>query len=181
MEVVGEADSFDEVLGQLETIRPEVVVMDIFIPGPGFQESFRILRERGLGVVAFGEQPESRFGARSLESGASAYLSKTRTSEELVWAIQRAYEGRTYTTPDTARQILRSEGNGDTRVPHELLSPREFQVLLLLGAGRAVGRISEELSLSPKTISTYRSRVLEKLGLRSTADIVRYVLENDLL
>jgi DNA-binding NarL/FixJ family response regulator len=181
MEVVGEAGAFEETLAGVASTRPEVVVLDIALPGPGFLESLRVLHARGLGVVALGSQPESRFGARSLQAGASAYLSKERTPDELLWAIRRVHEGRTYTTAETARDLVRKRGDGGARPAHETLSEREFEVLLHLGAGKTVGEIGRQIGVSPKTVSTYRSRLLEKLGLATTADIVRYALEHDLL
>jgi len=181
IEVVGEAATFDELLDQIAEARPEIVILDVSMPGPGFLESVRHLRDLGVRVLVLSMHPESQFAARALKGGASAYLSKERTPDELIGAIHRVHAGRTYVTPSVVRELAASAGSGGDAPPHERLSEREFQVLLLMGAGRTVGEISRGLSLSPKTISTYRSRILDKLDLHSTADLVRYALQHDLI
>jgi DNA-binding NarL/FixJ family response regulator len=181
IEVVGEAATFDELLAHLAEARPDVVILDVSMPGPGFLESLRQLVERGVRVLVLSMHPESQFAARALKGGASAYLSKERTPDELIGAIHSVHAGRTYVTPSLVRELGVSDGRGGGALPHEQLSEREFQVLLLLGAGRTVGEISRSLSLSPKTISTYRARILDKLDLHSTADLVRYALQHDLV
>lgn len=181
IEVVGEAATFDELLGHLAEARPEIVILDVSMPGPGFLESLRRLCELGVRVLVLSMHPESQFAARALKGGASAYLSKERTPDELIRAIHSVHAGRTYVTPSLAAELAVGEGTDAEGPPHESLSEREFQVLLLLGAGHTVGEISRSLSLSPKTISTYRARILDKLGLHSTADLVRYALQYDLI
>ena len=180
IEVVGEAATFDALLDQLAEARPEIVILDVSMPGPGFLESLRQLGERGLRVLVLSMHPESQFAARALKGGASAYLSKERTPDELIRAIHRVHAGGTYMTPSLAADLAVSDPTDDGLPPHERLSEREFQVLLLLGEGRTVGEISRTLSLSPKTVSTYRARILDKLELHSTADLVRYALQHEL-
>lgn len=181
MEIVGEAATFPDLFARLPEARPEIVVLDISMPGPGFLESLRLLREQEVRVVVLSMHPESQFAVRAIKAGASAYLSKERTPDELIGAIRHVHEGKTYVTPALAEELAERLSTDRESLPHEELSEREFQVLLMLGSGRAVGEISRELSLSPKTISTYRARILRKLGLQTTADMVRYALQHDLV
>ncbi|HSV93542.1 MAG TPA: response regulator transcription factor, partial [Desulfobacterales bacterium] len=110
----------------------------------------------------------------------SAYLTKGSAPEELVRAIRTVAAGRRYVTPSIAERLVERLDTGAGRPPHEILSDRELQVLVLLGRGRAVGEIAKELSLSVKTVSTYRARVLEKMGMGSTAQLIRYAVQNGL-
>jgi DNA-binding NarL/FixJ family response regulator len=181
IEVVGEAATFAGLIEQLPEVRPEIVILDISMPGPGFLESVRILRDREVRVLVLSMHPESHFAVRALKAGASAYLSKERTPGELIGAIQRVHEGRTYLTPSVAEELAERLVADSDQSRHEHLSEREFQVLLMLGSGRTVGEISRELSLSPKTVSTYRARILQKLELQTTSDLVRYALQNQLV
>lgn len=181
IEVVGEAATFDELMERLPEVHPEIVILDISMPGPGFLESVHILRDREVRVLVLSMHPESHFAIRALKAGASAYLSKERTSGELIGAIQRVHEGRTYVTPSLAEELAESLVAGSDEFRHEHLSEREFQILLMLGSGKSVGEISRELSLSPKTVSTYKARVLQKLGLETTTDLIRYALHHQLV
>lgn len=181
MEVVGEAATFPDLFARLPEARPEIVVLDISMPGPGFLESIRLLRDQEVRVVVLSMHPESQFAVRAIKAGASAYLSKERTPDELIGAIRHVYEGRTYVTPSLAEELAARLSADRDSSPHEELSEREFQVLLMLGSGRTVGEISRELSLSPKTVSTYRARILRKLDLQTTADMVRYALQHELI
>jgi len=181
IEVVGEAATFAELMEQLPEVRPEIVILDISMPGPGFLESVHILRDQEVRVLVLSMHPESHFAVRALKAGASAYLSKERTSGELIGAIQRVHEGRTYVTPSLAEELAESLVAGSDEFRHEQLSEREFQILLMLGSGKGVGEISRELSLSPKTVSTYKARVLQKLGLETTTDLIRYALHHQLV
>jgi DNA-binding NarL/FixJ family response regulator len=181
IEVVGEAGTFDELMERLPEVRPEIVILDVSMPGPGFLESVHILRDRDVRVLVLSMHPESHFAMRALKAGALAYLSKERTPGELIGAIQRVHEGRTYVTPSLAEELVEGLVTDSEQFRHEQLSEREFQVLLMLGSGKTVGEISRELSLSPKTVSTYKARVLEKLGLQTTSDLVRYALQHQLV
>ena len=178
--VVGEAATAEEIFDRLEEADPDVVLLDISMPGPGFLETMRWLRERPVKVLVLSMYPEEQFGLRALEAGAAGYLTKEKTPSELLAAVRRVHEGRRHLSEELAERLanqMAGEPEGD---PHEQLSEREFQVLQLLGTGMTIGEISDRLSLSPKTVSTYRTRILRKLDLRTTADIVRYAVENEL-
>ena len=131
-------------------------------------------------VIILSMYSEEQYAVRSLRDGASAYLTKTSAPDELVMAIETVAAGRRYITPSIADRLAGYIEDSATRPAHELLSDREMQVLVLIGSGRAVGEIAEELKLSVKTVSTYRSRVLEKMGMASNADLIRYAIHHRL-
>lgn len=177
--VSGEASSGEELLDRLPTSDSDVVLLDVSLPGSGFLETMRRLRGQECPVLAIGE-PGDQMALRSLKAGAAGYLTKDRPIEELRGAIDRVRTGHRYVSETLAERLadeFTDTGNGPA---HERLSQREFQVVQLLGRGMTIGEISRDLSLSPKTVSTYRTRILRKLGLRTTADIVRYAVEKDL-
>ena len=125
---------------------------------------------------------ESEFAVRALQAGAAGYLTKQSAAEELISAVHKVLAGGRYITASLAEKLAAVVARGpDTALPHESLSEREFQTLRLLAAGRAVKEIAAQLSLSAKTVSTYRTRVLEKLGVKSTVDLVRYALKHGLV
>ncbi|NBU58212.1 MAG: DNA-binding response regulator [Betaproteobacteria bacterium] len=130
-------------------------------------------------VLAFGVKPEEDFALPLIELGAAGYLHKCSPPEQILVAVRTVLGGDTYLPPGVARSLL-AGGHGQAELPHLALSRREMGVLLMLGAGRPLKRIADELNLSIKTVSTYRSRVLQKLGLASNADLTRYVIERGL-
>lgn len=178
--VVGEAATSAEIFERLDESDTHVLLLDISMPGPGFLETMRQLREREVRVLVVSMYPEEQFGIRALKAGAAGYLTKDQPADELVDAIRRVHSGRRYLSETLADRLASELANGE-REPHEELSEREFQVMQMLGEGMTIGEISERLSLSPKTVSTYRTRILRKLDLRTTADIVRYAVENELV
>lgn len=178
--VVGEAATAEEVFDRLDASAADVILLDLSMPGPGFLEMMRWLRERPVRVLVVSLSLEEQFGVRALKAGAAGYLTKEESPDELVEAVRRVHSGRRYLAAQLAERLASDVASGEGE-PHEELSEREFQVMQLLGSGMTIGGISERLSLSPKTVSTYRTRILRKLDLRTTADIVRYAVENDLV
>lgn len=176
--VVGEAATSDEIFERLDESEAHVLLLDISMPGPGFLETMRRLRGGEVKILVVSMYPEEQFGIRALKAGAAGYLTKDQSSDELVNAIRRVHVGRRYLSEALADRLASDLADGD-REPHEELSEREFQVMQMLGEGMTIGEISDRLSLSPKTVSTYRTRILRKLDLRTTADIVRYAVENE--
>lgn len=179
--VVGEAGTAEEIFDRLEGANPDVVVLDISMPGPGFLETMRRLREYPVEIVVLSMYPEEQFGVRALKAGAAGYLTKEESPAQLLGAVRRVREGRRYLSDALAERLADEIAGHTAEEPHEKLSEREYQVLQLLGSGMTIGEISKQLSLSPKTVSTYRTRILRKLDLRTTADIVRYAVENRLV
>jgi len=162
----------------------DVLVLDVNLPGgAGLEMVKEIKRLRpSLPTLMLGVHPDSEFAVRALRAGAAGYISKRAAPEELIIAVQRLAQGRRYMSPAAAEELVHvlGNGNGADQAPHARLSDREYQVLCLLGSGKSVGQIAEELARSIKTISTYRARILVKMEMRSTAQLMHYVLQQRL-
>ena len=180
--VVGEASSGEEVLGLLRRVPADVLLLDVFMPGMGFLELLRRVRAEhpDLRTLVVSMQPEEQCAVRALRAGAAGYLAKDRTPEHLVSAVRAVAEGRRFCGPGLAERLLSRRGSPTARLPHETLSNREYEVLCLLGSGKRVMEIASQLSLSPKTVGTYRMRLMRKMGARTGADLVRYAVEQGL-
>jgi DNA-binding NarL/FixJ family response regulator len=181
--VVGEANSGEQMLGQLRTEECNLVIMDISMPGRSGLEILKLLKHEHpkLRVLVLTMHSEDQFAVRMLKAGAAGYLMKESAPEELVKAIRKIMSGGRYVSPTLAEKLafhMQPEANEE---PHEALSDREFQVMLMIAKGKPVKEIAEELMLSVKTISTYRARVLEKLNLRTNAQLIHYAIRNGLL
>jgi len=160
-----------------------LTVLDIDLPGKGGLELLQdVKRERPrLPVLILSVYPEEQFAVRTLKAGASGYLCKDSAPEELVKAVRKILAGGKYFSERVAERLL-ERPNAKTRLyPHETLSDREFQILCLLGRGKKIKEIAGELSLSPPTVSTYRARILEKMEMRTTAELMRYAIQNRLV
>lgn len=161
----------------------DVIILDIALPDMNGLDVLKALQSAGIraGVLVLSMHPEEHYARRVLKAGASGYLQKESPPEELLSAIRRIAKGGKYVTPSLAERLaIELEGNRD-KAPLELLSDREYQVLCLLASGKGVKEIALSLSVSAPTVSTYRARVLEKLGLTSTVELVRYALERGLI
>ncbi|HKC46617.1 MAG TPA: response regulator transcription factor [Gemmatimonadales bacterium] len=181
--VVGEASDGDELLAQVGSVDADIVLLDITMPGPGFVETIqrlKALRPR-IRVLVLSVQPEDQFAVRALKAGASGYVSKNLSPEQLVTAIHEVVRGGRYVSPTLAQKLAAVVADGADRPPHEGLSAREYQVLCLIGAGKSVKEIAAAMELSVKTVSTYRTRILEKTTLKSNAEIIRYTVEHGLV
>jgi two-component system, NarL family, invasion response regulator UvrY len=161
----------------------DVVVLDTNLPdcaGLEMVKEIKCLRPN-LPTLILSVHPDEEFAVRALRAGASGYISKRAAPEELARAVQRLSQGRRYVSAVAAEELIRTLGNGNgDGAPHTRLSNREYQVLCLLGSGKSVGQIAEELARSVKTISTYRARILGKMEMRSTAQLVHYALQQRL-
>ncbi len=182
MEVVGETDDGNTLLDVLEATDADIVLLDIAMPGLPFLDLLKLLRERWprLRTLIVSTYSEDQYAVRALRAGAAGYLTKQRSPDELAAAVRRVYRGGRYVSQELA-ETLASQLDPEYEQPsHDLLSSREHRVLCRLAAGKAIKEIAAELSLSPKTVSTYRARVLQKLHLKTTAELIRYAVENDL-
>jgi two-component system, NarL family, invasion response regulator UvrY len=180
--VVAEAGSVPELLAELRQTPTDVLVLDIAMPGPGIVETLRQVktiqpRARSLVLTA---HPESDYAVRVLKAGAAGYLTKDRSLEQLVEAIRRVYRGGMYVSPSLGEALALRLGEGQGEPGHGTLSDREHQVLIGLAEGQTLKAIAARMTVSPKTVTTYRARILQKLGLRSNADLVRYSIEHGL-
>jgi DNA-binding NarL/FixJ family response regulator len=184
--VTGDAAGAVELFRLLGAAPVDVVLLDVSMPGAPFIETLRKLRadHPSVKVLVLSAYPEDQWALRALRSGAAGYLTKDHSPEQLVDAIRRVARGRRYVSESMADRLAGLAGlaeGGDGRAPHERLSDREFEVLRALGSGLMVKEVAARLGLSVKTVSTYRARLLEKLGLVTKADLVRYVVAHDLL
>jgi two-component system invasion response regulator UvrY len=183
LRVVDEAGTVPELLEKLRKVPADVLILDIAMPGPGIVETLREVqaiqpRARALVLTAY---PEAEYAVRVLRAGAAGYLTKDRSLDQLVEAIRRVYGGGRYVSPSLGEVLAARLGGTDLEPAHGVLSDREFQVLRGLAQGETLKSIAARLTVSPKTITTYRTRILQKLGLGSNADLVRYALEHGLL
>ena len=180
---VDEAENGQEVMEKIHQSRYDVLVLDISMPGRNGLDILREVRHAlpSLPVLILSMHPEEQYAIRMLKSGASGYLTKDCAPDQLVPAIQKIARGGKYVSDILAEQLLFNLTGEANRPPHELLSDREYSVLVLIGQGKTPTEIAEQLILSVKTVSTYRTRVLEKLNLQSTAELIRYVIENNLV
>jgi DNA-binding NarL/FixJ family response regulator len=183
MEVAGEAANGSELLEKVRREPWDIVLLDITMPGRGGIEVLKdVRRERGkLPVLVLSMHPEDQFGLRVLKAGASGYLTKDSAPEELVKAIRKVCDGGKYISQLLAEQLAIHLDTSEPGPPHESLSDREYQVMCLIASGKRVGDIAKDLALSVKTISTYRLRILEKMDLKTNADLTRYALERGLI
>ena len=175
MEFVGETARGRVVLERACDGAWDVLLLDLSLDDISGVEVLRLLRERApkLPVVVLSMYPEAQYAVRILKMGASAYLSKGRSSEELVEAIRRAAQGKRYVTPEVADALVVGESPGEG-APHERLSEREYQVFLLVAEGLSSGDIAAQLNLSPSTVSSHLAHVREKLGARTNGEVMQY-------
>lgn len=182
IEVAAEAASGDEALALVRAQAFDVALLDLSMPGlAGIDLIKRLRLERPkLRILVLSMHGEQQYAARALKAGASGYLTKDTAAEQLVSALRKVAAGGVAISEATAASLLASVHGVDVP-PHSLLSDREFEVFRLLASGRTPTEIAEQLHLSVKTVSTHKARVQQKLGLSSTAGLVRYALEHDLL
>jgi two-component system invasion response regulator UvrY len=182
LNVVGEAADGNELMAKLGATPADVLLLDVTMPGTRFPTLLADLKARypALRVLVLSMQPEDQFAERALRDGAAGYLSKERSSQELLEAIRKIVRGGTYVSPSFAEHLAVTVRERLPAARHEALSDREHEVLRLIGAGRTGNAIAAELALSAKTVSTYRTRILRKLGLRTSADLIRYALQHQL-
>jgi two-component system, NarL family, invasion response regulator UvrY len=181
LEVVGEAVDGNDAIAKSTALEPDVVLLDVYMPGPGFLETLRRLRtdRPELRVLVLSVQAEDDYAIRALRAGAAGYLTKDHSPERLAEAIRQVHRGGRFLTTRLAQRMASVLDH--ERPLHEALSEREYQVFRMLGGGLSGKEIAAELELSPKTVSTYRTRVLRKLNLKSNADLIRYAVEHDLV
>lgn len=182
--VVGEASDADSTLELCRTTAADVLLLDVSMPGPGVLETIKGVKtlRPSLKILVLSVHPEEQYARRVLAAGADGYLTKNHSSRDLALAVQQVHAGRKYLTPSLAQELALDLVRGrQTNDAHEALSSREYETLLHLGAGRGVQDIATRLSLSPKTVRTYRARIMEKMNLKSTAEIIFYVLDRKLI
>ena len=180
---VGEAGSVGEALRLSREADWDVVILDITMPDGSGLDILRELRHEKpqLPVLVLSVHSEDQYALRALRSGAAGYLTKECAPQELVEAVRRVVSGGKYVGLDLAERLAEVLAGDRNSQAHEQLSDREFQILCLIGSGKSASEIAQELSLSPKTVSTYRRRVLDKMHMNGNAELTRYVLEHKLV
>ncbi len=183
--VIGEASNIPELLEQAQKQRWDVVVLDLNMPGRGGMDGLHELKRLcpTLPILVLSVNPEDQFAVRVLRAGGAGYLTKESAPQQLVLAIRTIQAGGKFITPKAAELLaahIHQHGNSEQPL-HDSLSDREYEVFRLIAAGKTITEISGQLSLSIKTISTYRSRILEKLRLKTNADLARYAMQHHLL
>jgi len=183
MEVAGEAKNSQETLDLVSKRKCDVIVLDIEMPGRSGLDILIDLKKRQpkSRVLVLSIHPEEQFAVRVLRAGAAGYLSKESAPEAIVKAIRTVYGGGKYISASIADELAYELGQRTEQAPHAALSNREFEVLLMIASGKTVSQIAKELSFSVKTISTYRARILVKMGMKTNAELTHYAIENKLV
>ena len=183
MDVTGEAGNGQEVLDLIQKKDFDLILLDISMPGRSGLEILKELKSQKphLPVMILSIYPEEQYAVRAFRDGASGYLTKASTPKELIAAIRKVSQGGRYVTEALAEKLTYILHGDVEKTPHEKLSDREYQVMLLIASGKTVTQIAEELCLSVKTISTYRRHILEKMQFATNADITMYAIQNKLL
>jgi DNA-binding NarL/FixJ family response regulator len=183
MATVAEAENGQEVLEQTRNASWDMVILDINMPGRNGLDVLGELHHDhpALPILILSMYPEDQYATRVLKAGASGYLNKQSAPEELLKAIKKIRGGGKYISETLAEKLVSGLGEAETRPVHEMLSDREYQVLLLIASGKTISDIAEGLSLSIKTVSTYRTRVLAKLNLKNNAELTYFAVHNGLV
>ena len=191
--VIGEAGDYGELRSLMRTLMLEpgrdstkacdVLVLDINLPGRSGLDALHALKDEGspVKVLVVSMYPEDQYAIRALRAGAYGYVNKGGDPQLLVQAVRTVAQGRKYVTPEIAQMLVESLTAPTTLNPHQTLSDRELQTLVMIASGKRLADIAEELTLSPKTVSVYRARVLEKLALANNAELTVYAIRNGLV
>lgn len=183
MEVTDEASNGQEVLAKVFKKDFDVVLLDISMPGRSGLDILKELKSQlpKIAVLVLSIHPEEQYAVQVLKAGAAGYLTKKSAPEELVTALRKVSTGGKYVSPSLAEKLASALETGIEKPPHETLSAREYEVMRKIASGKTVTEIARELFLSPKTISTYRTRILEKMGMKNNAELIRYAIKNRLV
>ena len=183
LRVIGEAASGREAIDLIRNIEMDVLLLDLSMPGQSGIDALTMIRAKApdVGILILSGYPEEHYAMTLIRQGASGYLNKECDPDEIVKAIRTIALGRRYITPSVAELLAQQLNRKDVVAPHEQLSEREFQVFLKLAQGHTTGDIAQELSLSVKTVSTYRTRLMEKMQLASNSDLTYYALKHQLI
>ncbi len=181
--VVDEAANGAEALDKIKNEKYDIVLLDIAMPGMNGLEVLKEIQKfnKTLPVLIISIYPEDQYALRCLKAGASGYLTKDTASDELTLAVERILSGKKYVSPTLADKLARHLNDGTPKLPHELLSDREDQVMRYIASGKTATEIAAELNLSVKTINTYRNRILKKMQIKNSAELIRYAVQNQLL
>ena len=183
MVVADEASNGEEVINKVGNNDYDLVLLDISLPGRDGLDVLKQLKctNPKIPILILSMYPEEHYAVRSLRAGASGYLTKQSSSDELIGAIRKVAQGRRYITPSLAEKLAFDLGVDVRKLPHERLSDREYQVMCMIGSGQTVREIAETLSLSIRTISTHRAHILNKMEMKNNAQLTYYAIKNALV
>ena len=182
LRVVGEAGNGAEVLRSISNVTFDVLLLDVSMPGKSGLDLMRQIRKDNprLPILIVSSHPEDQYALRAIKAGASGYVTKLSAPEDLVKAVHTVATGRKFITPALAEMLADHVERPENGMPHESLSDREFQTMKMIAGGHSLTHIAEVLCISVKTVSVYRSRVLDKMRMKSNVELTRYVVENGL-
>ncbi len=183
MRVAGEASNGSEVMEKVLSEDLDVVLLDISMPGRSGLDVLKDIKKRRpkLAVLVLSIHPEEQYAVQAFKAGASGYLTKKSAPDELLIALRKVSAGGKYVSSSLAEKLASALETDREKTPHETLSTRENEVMLKIASGKTVTEIAKELYLSPKTISTYRTRILEKMGMKNNVELIRYAIKNQLV
>jgi two-component system invasion response regulator UvrY len=179
----GEACDGQELMGAIQKQEWDILILDITMPGKSGLDALKEIRQirPKLPVLVLSMHPEDQFAVRMLKAGAAGYMTKEKAPEELISAIKKALAGGKYISSSLAETLAFNLEEEGEKAPHALLSDREYEVLCMIASGKTVGEIADILYLSVKTVSTYRARILEKMKMRTNAELTHYAIKNHLV
>lgn len=183
MRVVDEAGSSQEAMEKVLHHKLDVILLDISLPGRNGPELLSEIKKNksDLAVLVLSMHPEDQYAIRMMKAGALGYMTKESAPEELISAIRKVATGRRYISSKLAEEMAVALDTNTAKLPHQLLSNREFQVMRMLASGKTLKDIADEIMISEKTVTTYRARILEKMKLKNNTEITIYAIENKLL
>ena len=183
MRVADEASNGSEVMKKVSSEDLDVVLLDISMPGRSGLDVLKDIKKRRpkLAVLVLSIHPEEQYAVQAFKAGASGYLTKKSAPDELLIALRKVSTGGKYVSSSLAEKLASALETDREKTPHETLSTRENEVMLKIASGKTVTEIAKELYLSPKTISTYRTRILEKMGMKNNVELIRYAIKNQLV
>jgi DNA-binding NarL/FixJ family response regulator len=180
---VEEAINGQEALAKIENNQYDLIILDISMPGLNGMDVLKAMKDNNekANILILSVHPQAQYAIRALKLGASGYLCKNDINEELTSAIKKIASGGKYISAALAEKIFFDKKDDLNKLPHEKLSGREFQIMLMLAEGKSVKEIAGELFISDKTVSTYRARLLEKMGIENNAELIHYAINNNLI
>lgn len=183
IEVVGEAEDGNQVLEKLQDVTADIILMDIEMPGKSGWEVMLQLKsiQPHLKVLILSIFPEDHYGLRLIKAGASGYLAKSSAPDQLNQAIRKVASGGRFISPSLAEKLIEDYDRDASKLPHEHLSEREFQVFCMIASGKKIKQIADELGVSIATISTHRANIMEKMGFSNSAELIHYAIKNGIL
>lgn len=181
--IVGEASTSAQATELLRQHTVDVVLLDISMPDKNGLETLRLLRSNWpeIAVLMLSMYPDDQYAVRCVKTGAAGYLNKNCAASTVIEAVKHVAKGKRYITPELAEQLATHVVRDDDKAPHEALSDREFQTLCMIAGGKGLTQIAGDLSLSPKTVSVYRARILEKMQLKNNAELTHYAMKHGLV